>query len=75
VVVAIQGTAKAIADGAVEAGLPPHSVHFFADASAAAGFVRELLKQGDLALIKGSRGVHLERLVETLRSGCTVEEG
>jgi UDP-N-acetylmuramoyl-tripeptide--D-alanyl-D-alanine ligase len=73
VVVAIQGTAGEIAAGAVEAGLRPEVVHFFDDVAAATDFVRELLTAGDLALIKGSRGVHLEKLVESLRIGNSLE--
>jgi UDP-N-acetylmuramyl pentapeptide synthase len=44
-------------------------VKFFANSSDAAAFLCEMLQPGDLLLIKGSRGVKMERIVEVLREG------
>jgi len=67
-VVAVQGNAMQIANGAREAGMAASQVHFFADSSAAAAFVAGLVQPGDLMLVKGSRGVKMERIVEALRA-------
>jgi UDP-N-acetylmuramoyl-tripeptide--D-alanyl-D-alanine ligase len=40
-----------------------------ADAAAAAGLLRGLLRDGDTVLVKGSRGVGLERVAEILSAG------
>jgi UDP-N-acetylmuramoyl-tripeptide--D-alanyl-D-alanine ligase len=63
--VAVQGAARFMAEEAVRAGLPPHSVHFFERSDSAAGeFVRQLVEPGDAILFKGSRGVEIERVME-----------
>jgi UDP-N-acetylmuramoyl-tripeptide--D-alanyl-D-alanine ligase len=62
----VQGNAQMIVEGAVEAGLPPDRARFFGDASEAGRFGRSILKSDDVVLVKGSRGVHLERAVEEL---------
>jgi UDP-N-acetylmuramoyl-tripeptide--D-alanyl-D-alanine ligase len=67
-VVAVQGNALQIVNGAVEAGMPASQAHFFADSSAAAEFVTGFVRPGDLLLVKGSRGVKMERIVDALRA-------
>lgn len=67
-IVAVQGDAVQIANGATQAGLPASQVHFFADSSAAAAFIAGFVRPGDLVLVKGSRGVKMERIVEALRA-------
>ncbi|MGA3077836.1 MAG: UDP-N-acetylmuramoyl-tripeptide--D-alanyl-D-alanine ligase [Bryobacteraceae bacterium] len=63
--IAVQGAAQFMAEEAVRAGMPPHSVHFFERSNGAAGeFVRQLLQPGDAILFKGSRGVQIERAME-----------
>ncbi len=65
VLIAVQGAARFIAEEAVRAGMPPHSVHFFEHAEGAAGdFVRQMLQPGDAILFKGSRGVRIELAME-----------
>lgn len=67
-VVAVQGNAAEIVNGALEAGMPKSNAHFFADSLAAAAFVSDFVRPGDLLLVKGSRGVKMERIVEALRA-------
>jgi UDP-N-acetylmuramyl pentapeptide synthase len=51
-------------------------LHRFADSRTAAPALVTLVKSGDVVLVKGSRGVRLERvsetLKETLRSGSRI---
>ncbi len=54
-------------DGAREAGFPPTSLHHFADAEAAGTFLLGEVREGDLVLVKGSRGVGLDRAVAMLQ--------
>ena len=54
--------------GAIEAGHAARSRADFSPNSAeAAEFLAELMQPGDLLLVKGSRGVKMERIVEALR--------
>jgi UDP-N-acetylmuramoyl-tripeptide--D-alanyl-D-alanine ligase len=48
------------------AGLPEGDGFHTEDVGALAAFVRERLRPGDFLLVKGSRGMKLERLVEAL---------
>jgi UDP-N-acetylmuramoyl-tripeptide--D-alanyl-D-alanine ligase len=54
-------------EAALAAGLDPASAFHTEDPHALAAFVRERLRPGDALLVKGSRGMKLERLVEALR--------
>ena len=65
---AVQGNARYLLEGAQEAGLAAERGRFFPGAREAGEFCRTLLQPGDVVLVKGSRGVHLETVVELLRS-------
>jgi len=54
-------------EAAVAAGLPAADALHTEDPAALAAWVRERLRPGDVLLVKGSRGMKLERLVEALR--------
>ena len=64
--IAVQGDARFFLEGALEEGFAPEQTRFFDDASSAGEFCRTLIKPGDAVLVKGSRGVHLERVIELL---------
>jgi UDP-N-acetylmuramoyl-tripeptide--D-alanyl-D-alanine ligase len=65
--VAVGGAdARRLADGAREAGLPEGLVHLVEDADRAAELLRSVLRSGDVVLVKGSRGVGLDRTVTAL---------
>lgn len=64
VLVTVGEGGRDLAEGARSAGLSP--VLWFEDAAAAAGPVAGLLHDGDLLVIKGSRGVHLEIVLEAV---------
>ncbi len=52
---------------ALEAGMNPSDTFHTEDPLPLVAFVRERLRPGDVLLVKGSRGMKLERLVEALR--------
>jgi UDP-N-acetylmuramoyl-tripeptide--D-alanyl-D-alanine ligase len=62
----VQGDARYLLDGALAAGLSADRGRFFSTAEAAGDFAAKLLHKGDVVLIKGSRGVRLERVVELI---------
>lgn len=65
--VAIGGApARALAEAAVRAGMDPASVRHVATSQEAAALVPGLVRAGDLVLVKGSRAVATERIVERL---------
>jgi len=63
-VVAVQGNAEHLAMAACAGGV---SSIFLRDAEAAGQWLAENLRSGDVVLVKGSRGVHLERAIEIAR--------
>ena len=65
-IVGVQGEAENLVRGAVEAGHPAAQAKFFATSAEAGAFLADLLKRDDLLLVKGSRGVKMERIVESL---------
>jgi len=71
--VAVGELSRHAAEAARASGLG--AVRHFADSEAAAKFMASAVQSGDLVLIKGSRGIALERIVEALRSALGREEG
>ena len=65
---AVQGDARFFLEGAIEKGLPVGRTCFWGKAEEAAQFCRTLLQPADVVLIKGSRAVHLESVIEALSS-------
>jgi UDP-N-acetylmuramoyl-tripeptide--D-alanyl-D-alanine ligase len=65
-VVGVQGDALQIVEGAVSAGVPRDQTKFFATPENAAEFLAGFVKPGDLLLVKGSRSVKMERIVEAM---------
>ena len=65
-IIGVAGDASQIVEGAVAAGLPRARAKFFPTPEEAAEFLGNLVVAGDLLLIKGSRGVKMERIVESL---------
>jgi UDP-N-acetylmuramoyl-tripeptide--D-alanyl-D-alanine ligase len=59
--------AEGIVEGAVAAGLDPGRIHHVADVEAAFDVLRPRLREGDAVLVKASRGIGLDRLVDALR--------
>lgn len=59
---------KTVAESAVAAGLKAASVHALANKADAIGALKLIVKEGDCVLVKGSRAVGLEAVVESLKA-------
>lgn len=57
-----------IAEGAISAGMNINQVHSFQDSEEAATKVWSLVEKGDFILVKGSRKIRTEKVVEKLKS-------
>src|SRR5581483_2387283 len=67
-VLGVQGNAEHLASAACAGGV---ASLFLPDAEAAGHCLAQNLRAGDQILVKGSRGVHLERAIEILRNQLT----
>ncbi len=65
---AVQGDARFFVEGVMEEGLPAERGRFFVDAEQAGEFCRTIVQPHDVVLVKGSRAVHLEKVIELLQS-------
>ena len=65
-IIGVAGDAAQIIEGAVASGFNRAHTKFFASSEEAGVFVRQFFQPGDLLLVKGSRGVKMERIVEAL---------
>jgi UDP-N-acetylmuramoyl-tripeptide--D-alanyl-D-alanine ligase len=68
VVVGVRGNAEYLVLAATDAGVAGVAAIFLPDAEAAGAWLRENLKPGDVVLVKGSRGVRLERAIAIIQA-------
>ena len=73
-ILGVQGEAKEILEGALEAGMDRSRLKFSRDALQAGDVLARFLQKGDVVLIKGSRGVKLEQALNTLRAAFSSME-
>jgi UDP-N-acetylmuramoyl-tripeptide--D-alanyl-D-alanine ligase len=77
-VIGVEGDASQIVEGAVATGVPKTQTRFFPSSEYAANFLADFVTSGDLLLVKGSRGVKMERIVDALlarySAGASVHE-
>ena len=58
--------AKAMAAGAVSAGMPAGAVRYFDKSEAAAGVIAKEIRDGDVVLVKGSRGTRTDIVADRI---------
>jgi len=63
--------ARALAEAAVAAGLPPGSVKVYESSESAAPSVASALERGDAVLVKGSRGIRTDVIVDRIAAEWT----
>ena len=66
VIVGVGRRSESLLEGARAAGFSEDRLHHFADAEAAAEFLERYIRPGDLVLIKASRGIGLDRIINRL---------
>ncbi len=62
----VRGNAEELVRSAIEAGQPAERTQYFEDSEKAAQFLREFVTRGDLLLLKGSRGVKMEKILDAI---------
>jgi UDP-N-acetylmuramoyl-tripeptide--D-alanyl-D-alanine ligase len=65
-ILGVRGYASDFVAAAVEAGHPQEQTRFFEDSTEAAKFLETFISREDLLLLKGSRGVKMERVLEAI---------
>jgi UDP-N-acetylmuramoyl-tripeptide--D-alanyl-D-alanine ligase len=58
--------ARALADAAIDAGMPPEAVSYFAQSADAVALIAAQVRRGDLVLVKGSRGTRTDLVADRL---------
>jgi UDP-N-acetylmuramoyl-tripeptide--D-alanyl-D-alanine ligase len=70
----VQGEARSILEGARAAGVSQDRLKFAVDSTEAGKMLSEVARSGDVILIKGSRGVKLEHVLNALQSSFSIGE-
>ncbi len=65
--ITVGGGARALAEGALEAGLAPGHVHHTSNNEEALATLKMVMRPGDVILVKGSRAMAMEQIVEALQ--------
>jgi UDP-N-acetylmuramoyl-tripeptide--D-alanyl-D-alanine ligase len=63
-ILAVGRFARTVAKGAKEAGIAAKKIMTAATSADAMPLARKLVRRGDTVLLKGSRGIHLETVLE-----------
>jgi UDP-N-acetylmuramoyl-tripeptide--D-alanyl-D-alanine ligase len=66
VLVTVGELARMVAEGAAAAGMPGKAIQSFADSVETGGKLRAMVKRGDAILVKGSRAMKMEEIVQVL---------
>ncbi|HYJ47522.1 MAG TPA: UDP-N-acetylmuramoyl-tripeptide--D-alanyl-D-alanine ligase [Pyrinomonadaceae bacterium] len=64
----VRGLAREIVEGARAEGLSQEAARFFESSEEAAAAIVKEVREGDLILVKGSRGVQTDKVVDSLRA-------
>jgi UDP-N-acetylmuramoyl-tripeptide--D-alanyl-D-alanine ligase len=73
--IGVRGLAAEMVAGAREAGMKETQALFVEDPEEAAELLASTASEGDLILVKGSRGVRMESIVGTIKQRFELEEG
>jgi UDP-N-acetylmuramoyl-tripeptide--D-alanyl-D-alanine ligase len=65
-IIGVQGDSESFICGAIEGGHPEQGTRFFPTSFEAGKFIVDLISSGDVMLVKGSRGVKMEGIIEAL---------
>ena len=65
----VQGNGAELVRAAIENGHPKEKAQFFDNSGEAAKFISGFIERGDLLLLKGSRGVRMEKILEAIEAG------
>jgi UDP-N-acetylmuramoyl-tripeptide--D-alanyl-D-alanine ligase len=68
----VRGLGQELVEGAREAGMALGAARFFESSEEAANALSRELREGDLVLVKGSRGVQTDKVIEVLRDRFAV---
>src|SRR5580658_6389393 len=68
-IVGVQGPAEEFVKAAVAAGHPAERAKFFQNSAEAGEFLATFIQPDDLLLLKGSRGVKMEKILEAIDAG------
>jgi UDP-N-acetylmuramoyl-tripeptide--D-alanyl-D-alanine ligase len=67
-ILGVQGDAAELVRAAVSAGTAETHARFFLNSQDAGEYLAGIVQKGDLILVKGSRGVRMERAIEAIRA-------
>ena len=65
-IVGVQGNAAEFVQAAIKSGHPRERTRFFENSAEAAEFLKTFVESEDLLLLKGSRGVRMEKILEAI---------
>jgi UDP-N-acetylmuramoyl-tripeptide--D-alanyl-D-alanine ligase len=68
-IIGVQGPAEEFVKAAIAAGHPAERAKFFQNSGEAGEFLAQFVKPNDLLLLKGSRGVKMEKILEAIDAG------
>jgi UDP-N-acetylmuramoyl-tripeptide--D-alanyl-D-alanine ligase len=66
VLIAVGDSSRFIAEGAAENGMDPDRIYYFKDKSRAITLLNSIVKEKDVVLVKGSRGMRMEEIANRL---------
>ncbi len=68
-IIGVQGRAEEFVKAAVAAGHPQERAKFFQNSTEAGEFLAQFIRPHDLLLLKGSRGVKMEKILQAIDAG------
>ncbi|MBF8437641.1 UDP-N-acetylmuramoyl-tripeptide--D-alanyl-D-alanine ligase [Halanaerobiaceae bacterium Z-7014] len=66
VLIGVGSMGEIIAEGAVEAGMAEQNIYVYDNNEDAASFINKIMRSGDAILVKGSRALEMEEIVDLL---------